>query len=69
VNEQPFLTVKQVAEKLRIPVSSVQRYIRKKKLAAHRVGRIYRISPADLEQYLQRNRTIQQDEENLPLAG
>lgn len=66
--QQPYLTVRKVAELLNIPISGVQRLIREKKLPAHLIGRTYRIAPQDLEKYLERTRTIEDDNDVVLVA-
>lgn len=66
----PYLAVNDIAEKLNIPVPMVWRLIRDKEIVAHRIGKYYRIAPADFEKYLERTRTthIKSEEETLPVA-
>ncbi len=47
-----IMTPEQVAEYLQLPPETVYRLIRRKKLAASRIGRAYRIPREDLETYL-----------------
>jgi excisionase family DNA binding protein len=55
-NNQTLLTPEQVAEILQIHVLTVYHYIRQGKLGAIRLGRSYRIVPADLERLIELNR-------------
>lgn len=67
--QQPYLTVKEVAKLLNIPISGVQRLIREKRLPAHLIGRTYRIAPQDFENYLRQTRTTEDQDETMLLAG
>ncbi len=49
-----LMTVKEVAEFLRVSNMTVFREIKAKKMPAFRIGRQYRIRKTDLERYLQR---------------
>ncbi len=55
--EPDFYTVKEIAEKLRVKISTVQDYIRKGHLPAYRIGRDYRIKKDDYEEWLKKRRT------------
>lgn len=54
---QSFLTVAQVAQRLRIHTMTVYRLIHAGKLGAVRVGKSYRISSGSFEAYLREART------------
>ena len=47
-----FYTVNEVAKKLRTTRAFVAKLINSKQLKAHKVGRAYRIKPADYEAYV-----------------
>ena len=49
-----LLTVKQAAEYLNLPVSSVYRLVEQQQIEVVRIGRSIRIRPAALEQFLRR---------------
>jgi len=53
-----MLTVKEVAALLRVSKMSVHRFIAKGSLPAVRVGGQFRIEPADVDRYLEVNRTV-----------
>ena len=57
-----FLTVEEVANRLRVSTDTVIRRIKRKELAAHKIGGVYRISEADLQKYLDANRTDKPEE-------
>lgn len=52
IDEQPLLTVEQVADRLGTPVRFVRRLVAGRRIAFVRVGRYVRIHPADLELFI-----------------
>lgn len=48
-----YLTTKDVSILLQIPISLVRKLIREFKLNAYKVGKEYRITDSDLEEYLE----------------
>ncbi len=57
ISSNKYLSLEEVAEFLGVEYQLVYRLVRSKQLPAVRVGRIYRISPVDLEQFIERGRT------------
>ncbi len=57
-----WLTVKEIAEELKVEISTVQGWIREKKLIAYKVGRDYRIKRVDYDRFLKERRTDKEDE-------
>lgn len=55
---RPFMTVKEVADLLKIGEVTVRHWIRDGSLRAFDVGREWRIAPSDLEAFLARHATI-----------
>ena len=55
--ETEFLTVEEIAEKLRVKVYTVREWIRKGELVAYKVGRDYRVKKEDYETFLKERRT------------
>jgi excisionase family DNA binding protein len=51
-----FFTTLQVAELLEVSHRTVRRWIGRGNLAAHRIGKVVRISDADLQTFLARSR-------------
>lgn len=49
---EKYLTIEQVMERLQVSRDTVSRLIKKKKLRAKRVGRVYRISEQWLRDYM-----------------
>lgn len=60
--EECFST-KEVAERYRIPVTTVQLWIREKKLPAIRLGNQYRVLESDLRLFEEKRRTFSDAEE------
>ena len=56
MQEPEYLTVQEVADRLRVDRQVVWKLIRKKQLAAYKIGGEYRIVPADLQEYLKKQR-------------
>jgi excisionase family DNA binding protein len=54
VNLQRLLTIRDVADLLQISTKTVRRLIARGELPAHRLGRQWRIAPAELERFLRR---------------
>jgi len=57
-----WLTVEDIAKELSVSIETVRNWIRRKKLAAYRVGRDYRIKRADYIHFLEERRTIDGDD-------
>lgn len=51
-NTTLFLTLNEVARKLRLAVTTVRRYVREGRLPAARFGRAYRVSSEDLAAFI-----------------
>ena len=54
---QTFHTVEETAEQLKVSKMTIYRHIKAGKLIAHKVGKDYRISQADLDAFLAAIRT------------
>ncbi len=52
-----FYLVEELAEKLRVSNMTIYRYISAGKLAAHKIGKEYRIAEADYNKFLQNTKT------------
>ena len=52
MNEPEYMTVREVAERLRVTEQVIWRFIRTGKLAAWRAGKEYRISTTDFQDFL-----------------
>ena len=54
--QRPLLTTEQVAKILNADERNVQLWLRSGELVGIKVGREWRVDPADLEEYIQRRR-------------
>jgi len=63
---RPFMTVREVADLLKIGEVTVRHWIKGGELRAIDVGREWRIAPVDLEQFLQCHATTAQRAKRLP---
>jgi len=57
-----WLTAEEIAEDLRINVSTVREWIRKKKLKAAKFGRDYRIRRSDYEEFIAQHYNVDDEE-------
>jgi excisionase family DNA binding protein len=55
MKEKEFYTAKELAEKLRVNIMTIYRYIGAKKLKAYKIGKDFRISKKDFENLLKRS--------------
>ncbi len=58
-----WLTANEVAEDLRVHVSTVREWIRQKKLKAAKFGRDYRIKRKDYEEFVEKHYNVDDDEQ------
>jgi excisionase family DNA binding protein len=58
-----FLTVEQIANELDLSEETVLRWIRKKELKAYRLGKTYRITREDYQEFLDQRYTGRTNEE------
>ena len=58
------MSVEQAAEYLKLHPDTVRLYIRQKQLPAYKVGRGYLIKKSDIDKFLERRRTLQDQEED-----
>lgn len=56
-----FMTVEEVAQRLRVSRDTIIRRIKAKEIAAVKIGGVYRISSDDLRKYLEDSRTDKED--------
>jgi len=59
-NQGAFLSVEEVAARLSVAPVTVRRLFTSGDLTAHRIGRVWRIDPAELDAFLSRNRSGEQ---------
>lgn len=51
-NEQEFYLAEELADKLRVNVMTIYRYIKAGKLKAHKIGKEFRITKEEYEKFL-----------------
>jgi putative molybdopterin biosynthesis protein len=56
--ESEFLSAKEVAKRLRVNIITVRKLIDKKELNSYKIGSRFRIKISDIEQYLNKIKTI-----------
>ncbi len=54
MNKQEFYTAKELAEKLRVNIMTIYRYIGAKRLKAHKIGKDFRIGKKDFDDFLKK---------------
>jgi len=52
--EKDFYTAQELADKLRVNVMTIYRYIGKKKLKAHKIGKEFRIDKTEFNSFLKK---------------
>lgn len=60
---QDWLTAEEIAEDIRVHVSTVREWIRRKKLRAAKFGRDYRIKRKDYEEFIEKHYNENSDEQ------
>lgn len=55
--EEEFLTVEEIAKRLKVKEFTIRDWIRKKELPAYKLGREYRVKVSDYEKFLQERHT------------
>lgn len=55
--EKEFYTAQELAEKLRVNIMTIYRYIKAGKLKAHKIGKEFRIDKEEFNRFLERART------------
>lgn len=55
--EKDFYTAQELADKLRVNVMTIYRYIGAKKLKAHKIGKEFRIDKTEFNSFLKRAST------------
>lgn len=56
MNKQEFYTAKELAEKLRVNIMTIYRYIAAKKIEAYKMGKDFRISKKEFDKFLSQMR-------------
>lgn len=51
-----YYTVNEIAEKLKLEVTTIRKYIREGKLTAYKFGREFRVGEEELNEFLEKNK-------------
>ncbi len=57
MNKQEFYTAKELAEKLRVNIMTIYRYIDNEKLKAYKIGKEFRIDKKEFDSFLNKAKT------------
>lgn len=57
MRQHEFYTADELAQKLRVNVMTIYRYIKAKKLKAHKIGKEFRITKKEFEKLIHKTRT------------
>lgn len=57
MNEEKYYTAKELAKLLSLNVMTIYRYIRARKLSAHKIGKEFRIEQKEFEKFMKKTRT------------
>lgn len=57
MTEEEFYTAEELADKLRVNIMTIYRYIKAGKLKAHKLGKEFRIPKAEFERFLKKTST------------
>lgn len=57
MSREEFYTAQELAEKLKLNVMTIYRYIKAGKLKAHKIGKEYRIGRAEFERFMKETQT------------
>jgi len=57
MQQKEFYTAKELAEKLRVNIMTIYRYIKAGKLNAHKIGKDFRIDKNDFNKFLNKTKT------------
>ncbi len=56
MREKEFYTARELADKLRVNIMTIYRYIKAKKLKAYKIGKEFRIERAEFERFMKKAR-------------
>ena len=56
-NKEEFYTARELAEKLRVNIMTIYRYIKAKKVKAYKIGKEFRIDKNEFDNFLNRVKT------------
>lgn len=55
--EKEFYTAKELAEKLRVNIMTIYRYVKAGKLKAHKIGKEFRIEKSEFNRFMDKVKT------------
>jgi len=55
MNKKEFYTTRELADKLRVNIMTIYRYIKKGKLKAYKIGKEFRIDRKEFDKFLSKN--------------
>jgi excisionase family DNA binding protein len=55
--EKEFYTTQELADKLRVNIMTIYRYIKARKLTAHKIGKEFRIAKNEFERFINSTKT------------
>jgi len=58
MNKKEFYTAQELAEKLRVNIMTIYRYIKAKKLKAYKMSKEFRVDKKEFDKFLKRAKTI-----------
>lgn len=56
--QKEFYTAKELAEKLRVNIMTIYRYIKSGKLKAYKIGKEFRIDKNEFDKFLNNSKTV-----------
>lgn len=56
-NNKEFYTAKELADKLRVNIMTIYRYIKARKIKAYKIGKEFRISQQEFDDFLDKVKT------------
>ncbi|PJC48429.1 MAG: DNA-binding protein [Candidatus Omnitrophica bacterium CG_4_9_14_0_2_um_filter_42_8] len=57
MEQKEFYTAKELAEKLRVNIMTIYRYIKARKLKAYKIGKEFRIDKDEFQRFLDKTKT------------
>lgn len=57
MQKKEFYTAKELADKLRVNIMTIYRYIKAGKVSAHKIGKEFRIEKVEFEKFLAKSKT------------
>jgi len=57
LEDEEYLTIEEIAKRLKVKPFTVRDWIRKQELPAYKVGRTLRVKKSDFEEFMKKHRT------------